>query len=48
VASDQAIRDLEPLARRVADAAHRKMPASADLDAFREFLDQINPEDFKG
>jgi bifunctional DNase/RNase len=22
--------------------------ASADLDAFREFLDQINPEDFKG
>ncbi len=23
-------------------------PASADLDAFREFLDQINPEDFKG
>ncbi len=23
-------------------------PTSADLDAFREFLDQINPEDFKG
>lgn len=22
--------------------------ASADLDAFRDFLDQINPEDFKG
>jgi hypothetical protein len=21
---------------------------SADLDAFREFLDQINPEDFAG
>ena len=36
MASDQAIRDLEPLARRVAGAAHRRMPASADLDDVRQ------------
>ena len=32
----QALRDLEPLVRRVAGAAHRSMPASADLDDVRQ------------
>lgn len=32
----QALRDLEPLVRRVAGAAHRAMPASADLEDVRQ------------
>lgn len=32
----QALRDLEPLVRRVAGAAHRKMPASADIEDVRQ------------
>jgi len=36
VASDQAVRDLEPLVRRVAGSAHRGMPASADIEDVRQ------------
>jgi DNA-directed RNA polymerase specialized sigma24 family protein len=36
VVSDQAVRDLEPLARRVAGSAHRSMPASADIEDVRQ------------
>ena len=36
MASDQAIRDLEPLVRRLAGAAHRLMPASADIEDVRQ------------
>lgn len=36
MASDQAIRDLEPLVRRLAGAAHRHMPASADIEDVRQ------------
>ncbi len=32
----QALRDLEPLVRRVAGAAHRNMPASADIEDVRQ------------
>lgn len=32
----QALRDLEPLVRRVAGSAHRSMPASADLEDVRQ------------
>lgn len=32
----QALRDLEPLVRRVAGSAHRNMPASADLEDVRQ------------
>ena len=36
MASDQSIRDLEPLVRRLAGAAHRLMPASADIEDVRQ------------